>query len=554
MQNEPFPFRPGQSLLRLKDILFILGRYGFGEVLENLPLPKRVKPKCVECPESPRLALWTKIRRALEELGPTFIKVGQILSVRPDLVPMELCDELKHLQEDVPPEKFEDIAARVEGSLGGGLDTLFAEFSREPLAAASLSQVHRARTHDGRDVAVKVLRPKARSTVAADMDIMEYLAGLIHSRMESLKPAHLPDIASEVRKGLQREMDFLSEARNQMLFTSRFGPEQGVMAPEVIEELTTPDVLVMEYVEAVRLDEYQGPDEKRRQLAQIGLDCVAAQMLDHGFFHADPHLGNLGVNRDGLLVFFDWGMVGRLTPDMRSALVDYLIAMVQGDAEAIARTALEMSVEVPTDLDFQRFLRDVMYYLDKVRTPVAGHANMGRFLLDLTAACREFGVYLRSDYILMARALLSTEAAGRTIDPDFSALDGLKSLAIRHVVKRASMVFSDRPPWRRAEREIRRLGRLPARVEGVLQRLEKGELRLHVQQDFLKDQMEYLRGIAFVIASSLVVASLVIGSSLIYVSDVAPHLWGVPILGLTGFVLSGLFGAWLVWRLLFRKR
>lgn len=550
MEN-PFSIitRSTASIGRLKDIALILARHGFGEVLDLVRLPFR-RPRCETCETTGERNVWTKIRMAMEDLGPTFIKVGQVLSLRPDLVPLELCEELKHLQEDVHPEPFEEIRAHVERTYGMPLSDIFSFFDETPTAAASLSQVHRARLRHGpfagRDMAVKVRRPRVLATVEADLDIMAYLAGVLHERVESLRAVNIPDVVAEVRKSLRRELDFINEARNIQLFRAMFADDPEITAPAVAEDWAISDVLIMEFMEGARLDKYDGPPEERERIAHAGLRCAVAQMLEHGMFHADPHLGNVRILSDGRLCYFDWGLVGRLSADMRQALVDYIIGLAQNDPVRVAKIALEMAVRVPPLLDFQRFVTDVMFVIDKVRAPVGGNANLGRFMLDLTEMCRDYGVLLRPDYILVGRALLSTEACGRVLAPGFDAMEALKPVAMRYAIKRASLIFSDKPLLGDLQDSLRALSRLPQKAAHVLELAQAGKLTVELRQGGLDRQMSNLRGVAYVIASGLVAASLVIGSSLIYVSGIGPHWRGMPIFGLSGFTISGLFGMWLV--------
>jgi len=402
----------------------------------------------------------------------------------------------------------------------------------------------------GETVAVKVRRRGIVELVKADLAILAYLADLIHEHLDGLKSARLPDIAEEVRKSLTRELDFTNEARNIQVFNRLFAGSDKVCAPRVYEEYTRPQVIVMEYLPGVRLDRFEAPPAKRAALAKAGFECVVRQILEHGFFHADPHLGNLKVVEGNKLCYYDWGMVGRLTPDMRAALVDYIIALVENDPELVARVALEMAVDAPHDLDQQKFVSDVMFVLDQVYGGSAGKVNLGRFLVELTSLCRSYNVYLRSDYILMARALLSTEAAGKTIDPDFDSMEALKKIGAAQIAKRQSLLFSDRPILRTVGRQFKLIADLPNRLDRILRQIERGELSVQIEQKDTARQMKGLQRAAYIISIGLITASLVVGSSLIYISNIGPHAYGFPLFGLAGFSLSGLFALWVILRML----
>ena len=544
-------FMSRRTLNRMRQVVMVAGRYGFGELVARLPLPFR-KPPCRECAESRDLSVWAKLRKLMEDLGPTTIKIGQILSLRPDMVPVDLCEEFKKLQEETPPEPFSAVMTTL-GQAYPGDAWPFEEIDERCIASASLSQVHRAVKKGSRDiVAVKVRRRGIKDLIDADLTIFRYLAELVDQRVESLKSARVPDVVEEIRKTLNREIDFSNEARNMLIFNSLFKEHESVCVPGVFHELTRDDVLVMDYMPGMRLDQYQADQEERKRLAEAGMKSVVKQMLVHGFFHADPHLGNLKVV-DGKLCYYDWGMVGRLTPDMRSALVDYMLAVVNNDPELVAQVALEMSVMTPPGLDRQRFIADVMFVLERIHGVPGKEVNLGRFVLDLTTLCRSYGVFLRSDYILMGRALLATEAAGRTLYPDFDTMEVLRPVALEYISKRRSLIFSDRPFWRTLKQKLDAAASIPERASKVLDQVERGELRVHLIQEEQTRQLETLRRSAYIVSIGLITASLVIGSSLIFVSNIGPHYAELPVFGLAGFVISGCLAAWVVWKLLHSK-
>lgn len=538
---------------RLRRVVAVLLKYGFGELVLRLGF----KPNffCRKtCRISMNLSPWGRLRRAMEELGPAAIKTGQLLSMRPDLVPQSLCDELKKLQEDVAEEPLAAVREVIEVAYGKLVEEVFDDFEAKPIAAASLSQVHKARRKDdGRVVAVKVRRPDVVATILADLDIMAYMAGLVHERVVSLRSAQLPDVVREIKKALKREIDFTNEARNMSIFNKLFAGDATIFAPVPHHDLCTESVVVMDFIEGARLDAFAGDDATRARLADAGLAACIRQMLTEGFFHADPHLGNLRVTPDNRLCFLDFGMVGRLTKEMRSALIDYIIATAKGDATVVAKVALEMAVKVPP-LDFQRFTTDVMFALEKITGADPQTVNLGRFLLDLTQICREYGVFLRSDYILTARALLSMESAGRTLHPGVDMYAALERIGRDYAMKRLIPPLSDKPLFGDVEETIRTIAHLPKKVDDLLSLAKAGKLEFEVRQlDFGNIPASFSRG-GNRVAGALVIASVVVGASLIFVSDIGPHWQGLPVFGLAGFLVSGLMALWLAAKMLTAER
>lgn len=539
-----------KAMGRLKDIVAVFIRYGFGEVLQAMGLGGR-KAGCKIDEKVCELTLWRKIRLAVEDLGPTAIKIGQAMSMRPDLIPAPLARELTELQEEVGVESYEDIKAQLELAYGRPLEEVFASFEQKPVAAASLSQVHKAVLASGETVAVKVRRPGLVDIIMADLYLLKYLAGLAHERVESLKTANVPELVAEVKKALMREIDFRNEAQSIAIFRSQMGDDGDVFAPKVHNALTRESVIVMDYIEGVRIDRFQGSDERREKIAKAGLDGAVKQMLENGFFHADPHFGNVRVTEGDRLCYFDWGMVGRLTPSMRSALVDYIMAVVKGDAFKTTKVALDMSVDVPPLLDKLKFETDVMFILERIHAPVDGKVNLGRFLLDLTELCRGYGIHLRSDYVLMARALMSTEACGRAIYPDFDILGALKPIAVKYAVRRASLVFSDKPIFGDLEDNLYELAHMPERVNRLMGMMETGQFSVRLKHEEQPHLNRNLRLVGNHLTAALVLAALIVGSSLVITSDVGPHWRGMPVLGVFGFVASGLMGFWLILHTIF---
>ncbi|MFW5734775.1 MAG: ABC1 kinase family protein, partial [Oceanidesulfovibrio sp.] len=450
---------------------------------------------------------------------------------------------------------FAEIKAKLEKSLGKPLEKVFSSFNEKPIASASLSQVHKAVLREtGETVAVKIKRPGVEKTIEADLDVMAYLASLAHERVFSLKTANLPDVVVELRKSLTRELDFLNEARNIKYFNQCFADDPKVRAPHIHPRYCTYDVIVLEYLPGLRLDKLQADHKRRHAIAKRGLECAIKQMLEFGFFHADPHLGNLKLGDNDELIFYDFGMVGRFTDEMQSAIVDYIIAVVKSDARRAARVALDMAVRVPPLIDTLRFESDVMHLLQRVTTPIDETPNFGMFLLELTSLCRNYGVYLRPDYILMARALLATESAGQVICPDFDTVAALKPVALRYMVKRYSVLFSDKPMFGDIENNLRLLTTMPERVDKLFRIVESGQFKVEMEQRDFTRMVDRMGSIADRIASGLIVASLIVGSALLFISGLGPKWHGVPILGLIGFILSGVFGAWLLLRMVFSRK
>lgn len=541
-------YTPLASANRFAQIVAVLVKHGFGEIMERLGFRRRKFFRRKRPDEAAALPLWVKLRRVIEELGPTAIKIGQILSMRPDMIPTGLSDELRKLQENVPPAPFALIEKTLAEAYGRPLTEIFQSIERKPVATASISQVHRAVLTDGRTVAVKVRLPGVVDTLMADLDIMEFFAAQIEERFPSMRRSRPRQVVRTLRKDVSRELDFTNEAVNMYVFNEIFAEDPDIFAPAVHGDLVREDVLVMDFIEGDRLDSCDCSMARREELARAGLKAAVRQILEEGFFHADPHLGNLRVVDGCRLCYLDFGMCGRLTPAMRSDIVDFLIAMGKNDAAKAVRHTLEMALSYPPDIDAMSFERDLTFAMQKARVPFRD-GSFGRFMLEVTTLCHEYGVNLRPDFILIARALLATESAGKTLAPGLDAMKSIAELAEGYAVRRLIPGLSNRNFLDDAEEVIRAVGRIPVQVSDILRKANSGDLSIELRQHDYGPFPSDLRRIGNRLGGALVTAALAIGSSVVYLSDLGPHVMGMPVMGLIGFAVSGILGMYLTFKM-----
>jgi len=542
-------YTPLASAGRFAHIVAVLARHGFGELLERLGLRRRPFFRRKAARERAALPLWVKLRQVIEELGPTAVKIGQILSMRPDMIPPELAEELRGLQENVSPTAFEVIEKTLHEAFGRPLEEIFSEFEREPVATASLSQVHRARrADDGRVVAVKVRLPGVVDTVLADLDIAAFFAAQLEERFPSLHRIRPREAVRALRKDVLRELDFSNEAVNLYLFNEMFADEPCIFAPGVHGDLVREDVLVMDFVEGVRLDAFQADAATRERLATQGLKAAVRQIMEEGFFHADPHLGNLRVVDGARLCYLDLGLCGRLTPALRSGIIDLLIAVGKTDAAKAARVLLDISLGCPPDLDAQSLEADLSFAVQKIRVPFR-EGSFGRLMLEVVTLCHEHGIRLRPEFILVARALLATESAGKTLAPSLDVLANVSELARGFMLRRLAPGLSDKPLFGDLADVARAAARIPVQVSDAMRKLNAGELALEFKHQDYGAFTPNLRRVGNRLGGALVTAALAIGSAVVYASNLGPRLWDMPALGLAGFAVSGFLGLYLTFKM-----
>lgn len=527
--------------VRAKEIIAVLAKHGFADLLAQIELPAGILRRILPQP-AVRRSHYERLRLALEELGPTFIKAGQLLSMRPDAIPAPLVLELRKLQNAVQAEPFEDMRAVLVEELEGEPAECFATFNETPVASASLAQVYFATLPGGRPVAVKIQRPGLRRTVEADLDLLAWFAHQLHQRIDALKPYDLPSVAAEVARGLRRELDFRNEARNQRYFNALNPHPERVFAPDVVDELTTERVLVMDRIDGLPVGSTALSPETARAVAAHGAASLLDQVLVRGFFHADPHAGNVLVTPDGRLCFLDWGMAGHLTKRLRHALADLFIAAADQDAERIVRIAAELG-SPGGRADLRAMERDITLALREDFNRAIGHVELGRAMLKLLFIFGQNGINITRDYSLMAKAVLSIEEVASALDPDFD----LKVHARPVLTTLHKERTSPRALWRETSAALRGtlvgLRDLPSEIHRIIRRVEHDDLTIKFQHQGLDDVDDALKTSANRIALGFISGCMIIGSSLI----VAAEDGRVSLFSAIGYAIAAFIAAYVAY-------
>jgi ubiquinone biosynthesis protein len=540
------PFNVLQHAVRAKEIVAVLARHGFADLLTQIDLPAGFWQRLLPQPAL-RLSTGERIRLAAEELGPTFVKLGQLLSMRPDAVPHEIILELRKLQDSVHPLPFEVMRPVLVTALAREPAEVFAEFDETPAASASLAQVYFARLRDNTPVAVKVQKPDLQRRLETDFDLAQWLAGQLHQRVSALQPMDLPAVLAEAREGVMRELDFRHEARNQEYFNTLNERPDEVFAPKVFRDFSNDRVLVMERIVGTPVTQAQAlPAERRAQLAARGAESLVRQVFLSGFFHADPHAGNIFVAADGRLCFLDWGLAGHLTRRLRHALADFWIAAVEQDTERVVQIAADLA---PVDArpDLRAMEKEVTLALRDELNFSIGRQEIGRAMLRLLFIFGQNGVSLSRDYALMSKAVLSIEEVGRMLDPQFDLRPHTEGV-LRELQKQRA---NPRLFLRRTSEALRHtfagLQDLPFELRRLVRRLEHDNLAINLHHRGLERHDEAVRVAANRIALGVIIGALIIGSSLIVTTGIQPHLFGYPALGIIGYLLSAVLGLYVIW-------
>ncbi len=542
-----------RSIRRYRAILGILIKYGFGHVVEQLnidyylELGRRIVTLGTAPKEIERLTQPERLRLAMEELGPTFIKLGQILSTRPDLIPGEYAEEFRKLQDKVPTISFEEIRSQIQRELGYPAAAIFAELEPVPLAAASIAQVHRGRLAGGEAVVVKVRRPGVVKLVETDIDILLGLAYLIEKHVPTGDLYDPIGIVKEFRRIIRREMDFTREAHTIDRFSASFTGDPTVHVPRVFWEQTGESVLTMEYVDGIKVSEFEKLRERGyslRTIAANGADCLLKQVLVHGFFHGDPHPGNIFILEGNVICMLDYGMVGRLDEELKHQLVDLLVAILQRDVEGVISQLL-YSGYLTDDIDPKHLKRDLSEFIDEYYEIPLQEINAGKLLGEFVEILTHYRIKFPSDLMLLAKALITMEGIGRQLDPDFNMIGHLKPFMEKLVKERLTPATLSREFLRTLQSYGALAKNFPRDLKELINRINRNKFKIHLEHRGLEKLIADLDKSSNRLSFSLLIAALIVGSSLIMQTEKGPLLFGFPVLGFLGYSIAGFLGLWL---------
>jgi ubiquinone biosynthesis protein len=542
-----------RSIRRYRTILGILIKYGFGHIVEQLninyylQLGRRLVTLGATPKEIERLTQPERLRLAMEELGPTFIKLGQILSTRPDIVSNEYADEFSRLQDRVPSVPLEQLEEQIQKEMGYPLTELFVEFNPVPIAAASIAQVHRARLKGGEEVVVKVRRPGIKDVVETDLDILMGLAYLIERHLPTGDLFDPIKIVKEFRRTIGREMDFAREGHTIDRFSANFADDPTMHVPMVYWEYTGESVLTMEFIDGIKVSDSirlaaAGADPKI--IARNGADAFLKQVLVHGFFHGDPHPGNFFVLENNTICMLDFGMVGRLDETLKFQLVDLLMAVLHRDVQLIISQLL-FSGELTDETKIKELQRDLSEMIDDYYDIPLQEINAGKLLVDFVEILIEYRIKFPADLMLLAKALVTMEGVGRQLDPDFNMIVHLRPFMEK--------LFRERKTPASLSRELTRTflaygalaKSLPRDLKEFINRINRNKFKIDLEHRGLERLISDLDKSSNRLSFSMLIAALIVGSSLIMQTEKGPLLFGFPILGFLGYSIAGFLGLWL---------
>ncbi len=541
--------RTYRHINRYREIITVLFQHGFGDLITSsqiekyLDFGKKFIPNR-KVKKTTSLSRWERIRMVLEELGPTFIKFGQIMSNRPDILPEPLLIELEKLQDSVPPMPNEEAEKMIEQELGKPISELFNNFQKNPVASASIAQVHQAELKSGENVAVKVQRSGIQKIIETDLEIMFHLSLLMEKHIKEMDILNPVEIVKEFERSIRKEIDFNIEASHIERFARNFQTDMTIYVPEVYRDFSTKNILTMEFIEGIKVSDLKALKEAKINsliVAEQGCDLILKQIFEHGFFHADPHPGNILILKDNITCFLDFGMMGTLLPKHQDYLGNIILGVVNKDSKKITETLLRLTgtynIENRDQLEYR-----VSALVNQYTYIPFKEIKVGEFLNKLFKMLIDFKLRLPSDFYLLSKALITIEGVGTKLDPDFDMVAHIEPFAKDLLKKRLDPVKLAKDLYSSVAEFRLLIKDFPFEIREIIRQIKTGKLKVEFKHKGLEPMLIKHDQISNRIAFSIVLASLIIGSSLIVLSKIPPLWKGIPIIGIVGYIAAGIMG------------
>ena len=547
-----------KNIKRIRKVIRVLLKYGFEDVVVNTPLGNLI-------PQKKRLtwsrqdrsvfefSRWERIRMVIEELGATFIKLGQLLSNRPDILPQPLINEFEKLQNEVPPFDPEVAKKIIERETGARIDSLFSYFEDQPLGSASIGQVHRARLMNGQDVVIKVRRPGVKQLVQTDLELLKEIFRLTENYLKKQGLLNPDELLKTVEKTLLKELDFNTEARNLINFRNFYQEEPNFTVPEPYRELSGERVLIMQLVHGCKITNVDqmiewGLDPK--QIAENGMDIYLKQIFEFGYFHADPHPGNILVQKNGIICLIDFGMTGKLLRRDKLAFGGILMGMANKNPRAMALNFKRLAIDHDIQ-DNRAFEYRLAELIEEYASLELEDINMASLTLGLQKIIYDYKLKVPGSIFFMLRALVILEGIGERIHPEFKTFEFFKPYGKKLFLEQFSPIDIGNDLLHTGSQLLSFLNSFPSEVKYILTKIRKGELYYHVEYHGLEPLTKKLNSIANRLVISLLISTLIMASTLIliYTSDMV-SFYGMPVLSWIGYVLSAIMSLILLFSVL----
>ncbi len=545
--------RTYRHLNRYRQILTILFKYGFGDIIDRLKIDQYIEIGLQMLSRNKRenvekLSRAERVRLLLEELGPTFIKFGQILSTRPDIIPADVMVEFEKLQDDVPPFSFSSVKRIIEHEFGEKIEDVFLSIEEQPIASASIGQVHKAELHDGEIVAVKIQRPLIQKTIEVDLEIMLHIATLMEGNIEEAKLHKPVNVIEEFARTISRELDYAIEATNMERIASSFLKDRSVYIPKVYNECSGVHVLTMEYIDGIKVSEVKELEKAgldREKITSSGANFILKQVFEDGFFHADPHPGNIFILPNNVLCPIDFGMTGSVDARSRDLFVDILENVAKKNPQRTARLLLELG-EYDEEPDLRVFENEIDDFMGRHLFKSLKDIDVGKLLQDFLDIATRNKIRVPPGIFLMMKAFAAVEGIARLLHPEFDMISHAAPYVKRARIARYSPKKITRELLTTIADSITVFQDLPKEVLQTVRLTRQNKLTINFElkglDSFLKTHDQVSNRLSF----AIIIGALIIGSALLLATNTPPLIYGVSIVGIVGFSFAAVLGMWLL--------
>lgn len=543
-----------RHLVRYQQITGIILKYGFENIIHAMHIDHYIESGLKLIPfakphdKVEKLTKYQRIRMVLEELGPTFVKMGQVLSSRPDLIPVALTRELANLQDNIPSFGFDQVKGIIASEFGKPWDQVFHSMEETPFASASIGQVHRAMLTPDTPIAVKIQRPGIRKTIEVDLEIIQYLASLMENNIREVALFRPVKIVEEFARTLEKELDYTIEAANMEQMAEQFHKDSTIHIPRLYRQQSSERVLSMAYIQGIKADDVSAINQAgldRKAITRAGADFIMRQVFEFGFFHADPHPGNIFILRDQRICVVDFGMTGFVDQATREIFIDLLQTLASKNTRLTARLICELA-EYDTHPNMSRLEKDLALFSSVHLSKPLKDIKPSRMVHQFLELCAEHGLRIPPDLFLMIKAFISVEGLARVLDPEFDMIGHARPYV------RAATLQKYSP--QRLSRDIAGIAResfglartLPSDMARLIDMAKQGKLTAVFKIDNLDRLMTTMDQASNRISFAIIIAGLILGSAIVLNSKIPPVLFGVSLIGIAGFVAAAVLGIWLL--------
>jgi len=533
-----------RDINRFREILTVLFEEGFDFVIEKIrlkrkvPVTKRVKTRIKKkesfLPEK-------RLRLTLERLGPTFIKFGQMLSVRPDLIPKSYIKELEKLQDRVPQFSYEIVKKQIKKELGKEIEELFTRFEEKPIASASISQVHKAILKDGSKVAVKIQRPEAKKLMQTDIEIMLYFAKRLEKHFPDIRKYNPVKIIQEFANWTMKELNFIREAANAKLFFHNFKNSKTVKIPKIYNEYVTEKILVLEFIDGIELHKTKEIKKKKLKFNEIiknSFDSALTQVFIHGFFHADPHPGNILVLKDNSIALVDFGIVGHFDEKLKDITISLFYGIIENDLDMVVDNLMEFGGDTE-NINKEELKYEISLFIEPLQKTSLKEIKVSRVLEEIMNISLNYGLKIPLPFILFGKTIVTLEGIGLEYDPNFKIVEASKPFIEELIRQRTSPVYIFNNFIKNALRFKRFAEKLPEETEKALKRIQKGTIKVDIEDTDIRMLSAEIDKSSNRVAYAMLIAALLIVGAIIMQISKGPMIFEIPILALLSFLGAG---------------